>query len=127
MLGYESAEEMMQTAITLSDRDRYAVEPGNDVHTFTVGAAYYGNLTCSHGEHKAVCVKRTAKSVWLAAVIPAYVTADGTIHSGESRRLPRRSKVKWDDYGGKAQEVTDQGSWTFYADAWNGAAPPNSY
>jgi hypothetical protein len=115
----------MTTAITTIRRDRYSVEPGNDVYTFTVGAAYYGNLTCSHCEYKVVCIKRTAKTVWLCEVIPSLVTQDGTVHRGESWELPRRSKVKWDQYGGKTQEITSHGNWSIYADATNNASAPN--
>lgn len=118
----------MTTAITTIRRDRYAVEPGNDVHTFTVGAAYYGNLTCAHGEHKAICIKRTAKSVWLASVIPPYIMRDGTVDRGESWELPKRSKVKWiTGFAGNPLEYTDNDGWTFWADAANSAAEPNTY
>ncbi len=44
-------------------RDRYAVEPGNELQTVTVGATYIGDLTCSHSQHKLICIRRTAKSV----------------------------------------------------------------
>jgi len=117
----------MTSELTTIKRSRYAVEPGNDIHTFTVGAAYYGNLTCSHGEHKAICVKRTAKTVWLASVVPAFITHDGEVHRGESWELPRRSKVRWWTHRETPLEFTDNNGWTFWADAANGAAEPNTY
>ena len=117
----------MATAITTIKRDRYSVEPGDDIYTFTVGAFYYGNLTCDHIEHKLVCVKRTAKSVWLASVNPPRVTQDGTIHSGESWGLPRRSKIKWWEYGKAPMEMTDAQGWTVWADAADTSSDPNTY
>ena len=118
---------LMTTAITTIKRDRYAVEPGSDIYVFAVGAIYYGNLTCSHGEHKLVCVKRTAKSVWLSSVVPAFITQDGTVHTGESWQLPHRSKVKWWDSHKGPMETTDAQGWTVWADATNCASEPNTY
>ena len=117
----------MTDSITTIRKSRYSVEAGNDIHTFTVGAFYFGNLTCSHGEHKMACVKRTAKSVWLAPVIPALVTQDGTIHRGESWELPRRSKVQWEEYGGKVQETTNSQGWFVDADGRDSSSAPNTY
>ena len=117
----------MTSELTTIRKSRYAVEAGNDIHTFTVGATYYGNLTCAHGEHKLVCVKRTAKSVWLASVNDAFITRDGTVHRGESWELPRRSKIKWTDAFRVPMETTEAQGWTVYANAANGASEPNTY
>ena len=117
----------MTTAITTIRKDRYAVEPGNDLHTFTVGAHYYGGLTCAHGEHKLLCTKRTAKSVWLASYVPEYMTYDGVVQRGESYELPRRSKIKWSDYCGKLQETTVADGWMVDADGIARGDEPNTY
>ena len=115
------------TTLTTIKRDRYAVEPGNDLHTFTVGAAYFGGLTCSHVQHKLVCIKRTTKTVWMSAVYTPYITADGVVHTGESWALPRRSKVKWAEYNGKQQETTVNDGWMVDADGIDSSDEPNTY
>ena len=106
----------MTTSITTIRKDRYSVEEGCDVFTFTPGAHYYGSLTCSHLEHKMLCVKRTAKSVWLANHHDAYITQDGVVHRGECYDLPKRSKIKWDNYYGNTKEYTDAQGWFVTAD-----------
>ena len=106
----------MTEGITKSTRDRYAVEGGEDIYTFAVGAHYYGHLICEHHEHKLLCTKRTAKSVWLAAYNKAYVDRNGKFGCGESYDLPRRSKIKWAECNGKLQEVTDWQGWMVDAD-----------
>ena len=115
------------TTLTTIKRDRYAVEPGNDLHTFTVGATYFGGLTCSHGQHKLVCIKRTAKSVWLCVIDEPYINGNGVMQSGEAWRFPRRSKIQWSEYGGKQQETTVAQGWMVDADGIDSSDEPNTY
>ena len=117
----------MTSSITTIKRDRYAVEAGNDIHTFAVGAHYFGSLLCAHGEHKMLCTKRTAKSVWLASHHAAFVTRDGVWHRGECYDLPRRSKISWSDYCGKQQEITKADGWHVDADGIDTSFEPNTY
>lgn len=115
------------TSLTTIRKSRYAVEAGNDIHTFTVGATYFGDLTCAHGQHKLVCIKRTTKTVWMSAIYEPFVTADGVVHTGENWALPRRSKVKWNACGGKQQETTINDGWMVDADGHDNSSEPNTY
>ena len=86
----------------LSASARYSFSTSNgsesdDIHTFTVGATYFGNLFCEHSEHNVVCVKHTAKTVWLAEVTNPFITQDGKMHTVENWKLPRRSTIHWSD------------------------------
>ena len=113
----------MTTALTSIRKDRYAVEPGTDIHTFTVGAHYFGSLLCAHGEHKMLCTKRTAKSVWLASHHKAFVTRNGVWERGECYDLPRRSKIKWHEQN----ETTTADGWWVDANGIDSSDEPNTY
>jgi hypothetical protein len=114
-------------ALTTIRKSRYAVEPGNDIHTFTVGATYFGGLICSHGQHKLVCVKRTSKSVWFSVVDAPYINGNGEIQSGEAWRFPRRSKIQWHEYKGQQQETTVADGWMVDADGRDYSDEPGTY
>ena len=91
----------MRFLLSASDRcNFFSTSNGSesdDIHTFTVGATYFGNLFCEHSEHNVVCVKRTVKTVWLAEVTNPFITQDGKMRTVENWKLPRRSTIHWSD------------------------------
>lgn len=91
---------------------RLGIDGEGAICIFTAGCHYYGTLTCRHGQYKVLCVRRTAKSVWLSHYIGPLTWRDGRVERGPSYELPRRSKVKWF----KNTEIASHGSWMVWAD-----------
>lgn len=91
---------------------RLGIDGEGAICTFTPGCHYYGTLTCSHSQYKVLCVRRTAKSVWLSHYIGPLTWRDGRVERGPSYELPRRSKVKWF----KSTEIAQHNSWSVWAD-----------
>ena len=107
----------------LGPSHRLSIDSAGAICTFSVGCHYYGSLLCGNSQYKVLCVRRTAKSVWMAHYVSPLTWRDGRTERGPSYELPRRSKIVWNG----TQEVTHQGSWYVSANGHDDSDPPNSH
>ena len=84
----------MTSELTTIRKSRYAVEAGDDIHTFTVGATYYGEPPLFPRRTKWFASNAPPSLSGLLRSMKLSSPTDGTIHSGENWELPRRSKIK---------------------------------
>jgi len=111
------------TTTALGPSHRLTIDGTGSISTFTVGCHYYGSLLCGNSQYKVLCVRRTAKSVWLAEYQGPMHFVGEERPRGAAYGLPRRSKIKWF----KGQEYTSHGNWSIDSDGYDDSDPPNSH
>lgn len=120
----------------LGPSHRLSIDPAGSICTFTVGCHYYGSLLCGNSQYKVLCVRRTAKSVWLALYDPPLhfceernrsrvpMTAGSREYPRGARySLPRRTAIRWHE----GSEYTKHGVWSISARGYDDSDSPNSH